>query len=193
MLQKKHDDINILVYGLRKNGLLNKKNISFESEITKAVYRYTLLDYELDNICNTLENAKIEFIPLKGSVIRKYYPEPWLRTSADIDVLIHKSDIETAKMYFTEHLKYKFAEIHEYEASFYTLRGCHIELHFNLIDDDLVDSAATILKNVWDTTAKHNGYKYWCEMSNEMFYFYHIAHMAKHFLIGGCGSVRLFL
>ena len=25
---------------------------------------------------------------LKGAVLRQYYPEPWLRTSGDIDILV---------------------------------------------------------------------------------------------------------
>ena len=44
--------------------------------------------------CNALEKAQIPFVPLKGSVIRKYYPEAWMRTSSDIDVLVHKEDVE---------------------------------------------------------------------------------------------------
>lgn len=180
---KRHDVANMLAFGLKKNGL----PVSNEPEISKAVYRYTKQDYELNNICNALETAKIAFIPLKGSVIRKYYPEPWLRTGADIDVLIHKSDIEAAKTCFTEKLKYKFDGMNEYDVSFYSLSGCHTELHFNLIDDDLVETAKPVLEDVWNDAVKYPGCEYRHEMSAEMFYFYHITHMAKHFLIGGCG------
>ncbi len=191
-IAKKHDVINILAFALKKNGLINKEFKELDDKISISIYRYIKLDYELKNICNALETAKIPFIPLKGSVIREYYPEPWMRTSADIDVLIHDCDIETAKAYFTDNLKYKYAGMHEYEASFYTASGCHVELHFNLIDNDLANSAAKVLDKVWDTAIKHNNYEYWCEMSGELFYFYHIAHMAKHFEIGGCG-IRPFI
>lgn len=191
-IAKKNDVINILAFALKENGLIKKECKELDDEISISVYRYARLDYELKRICSTLETAKIPFIPLKGSVIRDYYPEPWMRTSADIDVLIHSSDIETAKTYLINNLKYKYVGIHEYEISFYTLSGCHIELHFNLIDNDLANSAATVLNNVWGTATKHKNYEYWCEMSEELFYFYHIAHMAKHFEIGGCG-IRPFI
>lgn len=191
-VSKKHDVISILALGLKKNGLLNDENKSIEAEMSKAVYRYIKSEYELENICNALETAKVSFIPLKGSVIRKYYPEPWMRTSADIDVLIHGTDIERAKLYLSENLKYKYAGTNEYDVSFYTAGGCHIELHFNLMEDDLVSSAAAVLENVWDTAVEHTGCDYWYEMSDELFYYYHIAHMAKHFVIGGCG-IRPFI
>ena len=31
--------------------------------------------------CAVLEEAKIPYIPLKGTVLRDYYPEAWMRTS----------------------------------------------------------------------------------------------------------------
>lgn len=191
-ISKNHDVINILSFGLQKNGLLNENNESLEAELLNSVYRYTKLDYELNCLCDALESAQVPFIPLKGSVIRKYYPEPWLRTSCDIDVLIQHCDIEKAKLCFQDTLKYKYIDENDYHLSFASQNGCHIELHFDLIQDNRVNTASQVLKNVWDTAAKHTGFDYWYEMSDEMFYVYHITHMAKHFTRGGCG-IRPFI
>lgn len=191
-ISKNHDVINILSFGLRKNDLLKENGESLETELLKSVYRYTKLDYELNCLCNALESAQIPFIPLKGSVIRKYYPEPWLRTSCDIDILIHHCDIEKAKLCFQNTLKYKYVDENDYHISFATQSGCHIELHFDLIQANRVNTASLVLKDVWDTASKHTGFDYWYEMQEEMFYFYHITHMAKHFTNGGCG-IRPFI
>ena len=67
-----------------------------EQYISKAVFRYEQLNYENERICMALEKAQIPFIPLKGSIIRKYYPESWMRTSCDVDVLVHEEDAEKA-------------------------------------------------------------------------------------------------
>ncbi len=191
-ISKNHDVINILSFGLQKNGLLNENNESLEAELLNSVYRYTKSDYELNCLCDALESAQVPFIPLKGSVIRKYYPEPWLRTSCDIDVLIQHCDIEKAKLCFQDTLKYKYIDENDYHLSFASQNGCHIELHFDLIQDNRVNTASQVLKNVWDAAAKHTGFDYWYEMSDEMFYVYHITHMAKHFTRGGCG-IRPFI
>ena len=52
---------------------------------------------EYENLCSAFEKAQIPFLPLKGSVIRKYYPEAWMRTSCDIDILVHDEDVGRAK------------------------------------------------------------------------------------------------
>ena len=60
---------------LEKNerATIEKIKAKFDEQIFTAVYRYENITYELEQICKTLEEAKIPFIPLKGSVIRKYY------------------------------------------------------------------------------------------------------------------------
>lgn len=47
-----------------------------------AIYRYEKINYELNRLRSALNEAQIPFIPLEGSVLRQYYPEPWMRTSS---------------------------------------------------------------------------------------------------------------
>ena len=61
-----------------------------------AIYRYVRMDHALEGICRILEAAQIPFVPLKGAVLRQYYPEPWMRTSGDIDILVQEKDFERA-------------------------------------------------------------------------------------------------
>lgn len=97
-LSKSHDLAHIVGNSLIKNGLVSDPELKagFKKQIMTAVYRYEKLQYELTRLKDVLNEAKIPFIPLKGSVIRKFYPEPWLRTSCDIDVLVKEKDIERA-------------------------------------------------------------------------------------------------
>ena len=89
-LARYHDLTHLLALGLRNNGLLTLENGELEKEIFHAAFRFEQLNYELTSICRTLERAQVPFIPLKGSVLRQYYPEPWMRTSCDIDVLVRE-------------------------------------------------------------------------------------------------------
>ena len=98
-LSKKHDIAHLVGDALDKNGLLldgSEAKKRFLQERNMAVYRYEQLQYELDCICDTFEEAKIPFIPLKGAVIRQYYPEPWMRTSCDIDILVEEEKLSDA-------------------------------------------------------------------------------------------------
>ena len=85
-LSKSHDLAHIVGNSLIKNGLVTDPELkaAFKKQIMTAVYRYEKIQYELTRLKDVLNEAKIPFIPLKGSVIRKFYPEPWLRTSCDI-------------------------------------------------------------------------------------------------------------
>lgn len=56
----------------------------------------------------------------------------------------------------------------------------------------MINKSSEVLKSVWDIAIIQEPYKYWCKMPDEMFYFYHVAHMTKHFENGGCG-IRPFI
>lgn len=192
-LAQKHDVIHLIVFALKKNGLLDESNKNLESKMLIAVYRLEKLNYELTKLCATLEQAKIPFIPLKGSVLRQYYPEPWMRTSCDIDVLVHGEDLQRVVSYLSDNLGYRRESQNSHDISMFTQGGVHIEVHYNLVENGGVNSALAVLDTVWDTAIRRDGYTCHYEMPDEMFYFYHIAHMAKHFVgTGGCG-IRPFL
>lgn len=194
-LAKSHDLAHLVGDALIKNGLIANEEIKakFQQQILLAVCRYEQLQYELIRLEATLNEAEIPFIPLKGPVIRRYYPEPWMRTSCDIDVLVKEADLKRAIACLTDGLQYRYEAQNRHDVSLFTQQGQHIELHYTLLEDGLVNSALVVLDTVWDTAIRRDGYTYWCEMPDEMFYFYHIAHMAKHFVAtGGCG-IRPFL
>lgn len=187
-----HDIDHLIVYALKQNGLIPKEYAGIERSIFKAAYRYEQLKYEYDELCQTLEAAHIPFLPLKGSVLRDYYPEPWMRTSCDIDVLVHEETLERVTDLLVNENGYKYEGKGSHDVSLFSPGGVHIELHYSLVEDGIAKESSSVLNTVWDTVAVKEGYSYWYEMPDDMFYFYHIAHMAKHFENGGCG-IRPFI
>ncbi len=188
----KHDVVHLLVYGLKQNDLISQEYAEIEKCIFSAVYRYERLKHEYENLCDALENARIPFIPLKGSVIRKYYPESWMRTSCDIDVLVHEEDLDKAVAMLVSDCGYTYSGKGSHNVSLFTSSKLHIELHFDLVEDGIAQESSEVLKDVWNTAKIREGYMFWHEMPDNMFYFYHIAHMAKHIENGGCG-IRPFI
>jgi uncharacterized membrane protein len=191
-ISKAHDLCNVVGSAVIKNGL-HKQNgqmqAKFNDAVLRSVGRYERISHELTNICKTLENAKIPFIPLKGSVLRAYYAEPWLRTSCDIDIFINLSDAEKAVKALEKDLGFKVENKWINEWSVFSPSGVHIEIHYI---DNGQKTEVFVLKDVWDHATVVGGKVYQYAMSWEYFYLYHIAHMAKHFYSSGCG-VRTFL
>lgn len=188
-----HDLTHLVHYGFvraRMVECLKDKTKDFESAHAIAVFRYLKIARELNDMANALERAEIDFMFLKGSQLRFYYPEPWMRTSSDIDVLI-KEDSEKQAHKVLEKLNYKYIGKHQRAVrNFKTPSGVHIELHTQIRDNG--DIADEYLKSVWDTAIRENGYGHKYKMDDCTFLFHHVAHMAKHFCNGGCG-VRSFL
>lgn len=163
---------------------------AFKQTAFMAFYRYSQIKYAYDGICKTLEEGRIPFIPLKGSVLRKYYPEPWMRTSCDIDILVRREDLENAKNLLVEKLQFKFLQKGNHDISLLGPNRVLLELHFRMIER--WKKTENILQCIWNEAVPvRNGSFEYC-LSNEMFCFFHIAHMAKHTAVGGCG-LRPFL
>ena len=118
-LAKKHDLAHIAGNALSKLGVLGDNEISkkFKQVSMQAVYRYVRINSEYQKLCKTLEEAQIPFIPLKGAVLRNYYPEPWMRTSCDIDILVKSEDLDAAILMLTKGLDYQLGKKMFYDVS----------------------------------------------------------------------------
>ena len=188
-LSNMHDIAHLIGDALLRNNLLSETEEinAFREPIVMAVLRYEQQAVGLKDICQVLEKEKIGYMPLKGAVIRGYYPEPWMRTCCDIDVLIHEKDIETAKRALT-----KSGFITDGKKHFHDVHFCNnninLELHFSICEN--MAQTDTLLRKVWDYAEKVGDYEY--RQAAEYFVFHHIAHMAYHFLSGGCG-IRPFI
>lgn len=190
-LADSQDVVYIVGYALSKLNLLqgNIKDKFFKEQLV-TLYRYESIVHELDSVSDLFEKNAIQFIPLKGSVIRQYYPKPEMRTSCDIDILIHKEDIGKASELLKEYLDYVYDDKCGHDISFYSPTETKLELHHTLMEYDYKEKE--ILDKVWEYAHVENGYKYKHVLDGAFFMFYHIVHMAKHLRGGGCGT-RYFL
>ena len=185
-LAQQHELQAMAAYGLVLAGGLTEEQEHRCWELICHIISYQeQMDQELHSTCELLEKAELAYLPLKGAVIRRLYPEPWLRTSGDIDIL--NRDADGAAKYLVKHgYQYKMKGSHD--ISVISPQGVLVELHFQLIDTDA--KVNSILEQVWDYAKLREGNQHY-EMAPELFYFYHIAHMAKHMIHGGCG-IRFF-
>ena len=188
-LAREHDLGHLLSIGAERCGvkLSDETRAVADSERMTAVYRHVGLRGELSSILATLEDGGIDHLPLKGSVIRAFYPEPWMRTSCDIDILVREEDLEKAKSLLESELEYKYVSMGNHDISLESPGGVHLELHYRPLNDYVLDDYDKPLADLFGTLRLQNGYSHRYEMPPEYFYYYHIAHMAKHYVNGGSG------
>ena len=212
-LSKLHDLAHLVGNALIKNNLLDEENPSadkeqsdgkkqsdneshggairsevkqkFEKQILTAIYRYENINGELESLKAAFEEEKIPFIPLKGSVIRQYYPEPWLRTSCDIDVLVHEEDTERAIAALTDKYGYTLKDKGYHDYSLFSSAGVHLELHFNIKEN--INTIDGVLIKAWDYAELCDGKTYEYMFVGEFLMYHQFAHASYHFVNGGCG------
>ena len=184
-LAKSHDLAHLVGDALIKNDLIGdgEAKAKFQKQMMLAVYRYEKINYELGRLRKVLNEAKIPFIPLKGSVLRKYYPEPWMRTSCDIDVLVHEEAVDQTAQIIVDKLGYTYEKKQYHDISLMSDGGVHLELHHTIKENKANIDA--LLSECWDYAAPSDDYE--CCFTNEFFFFHQIAHASYHFLHGGCG------
>lgn len=193
-LASRHDLAHLVGQGASKLGLQSNESLKQCTDAAmRAFLRYMQLDTAYQNACNALEAAQIPFIPLKGSVLRNWYPESWMRTSCDIDILVKEEILDTAVAVLTEKLGYTAWPKGDHDITLVAPEGIHLELHYDTIQERYeVGQCRNVLADIWQDAKPVKPGSCHMVLSDEMFYFYHMAHMAKHFEVGGCG-IRAFL
>ena len=183
-LAKKHDLAHMVSDFVYKNKIEVAPELGarLQREEIMSVYRYEQMKFAFEEICESFERAEIPYIPLKGSVIRPYYPRENMRTSCDIDILIHEEALESAISILVAK-GYECKERNYHDVSLHSPNNIHLELHFNIQEN--MDNLDAVLKDVWEYALPVSNSRY--ELSKEFFAFHIFAHMAYHFVSGGCG------
>lgn len=187
-----HDVAHLVGQGAGKLQLPDSKPLQAgKAAAMRAFVRCTRQEVALQQACQVLEAGQVPFIPLKGSVLRRHYPEGWLRTSCDIDILVREQQLPQARQ-LLEAAGWRYAGFSSHDISLLSPGGEHLELHHTTLEDCYSEAAAAVMDGIWEDARPVCGKQYQMELSDGLFYFYHMAHMAKHFLAGGCG-IRPFL
>lgn len=152
----------------------------------KAIRKNMLLDAERGAILHRLEEAGIWYMPLKGCILKDWYPKPGMREMADNDILIDPSGQEQVREIFRQR---------GYTVIYYQ-KGIHdvykkppiynFEMHTALFHKQYVDFAAEY-SDVKEQLLPMEGTKYGFRFSPEDFYVYILAHAYKHFQLSGIG------
>lgn len=195
-LSRAHDLAHLAADALEKCGLSPERIPTetaerFHRRLLKSIYRCQRNQYVFERVCAIFDGEKIDYIPLKGSVIRAAYPEPWMRTTSDIDILVREDDFSRAvELFKSKGYQYKASSLHDVSLS--SPEGVTLELHHSMLSFLRGTPAFTVVSRIW--AYAHPAYEGACRyvLEPKMFDYLHIAHMAEHFEIGGCG-VRPFV
>ncbi|MBR5445526.1 MAG: nucleotidyltransferase family protein [Clostridia bacterium] len=188
-VSRKHNIAAIVFYGAVNCGL------PLEDACMQELYQMTMRSiavsfrqtHEIEQIENAFRQEGIEYMPLKGTILKGLYPKPEMRTMGDADILIKLEQYAKVGEIVTQlGFAFQYESDHELVWKKPTL---YLELHKSIMTSynrDFYSYFGTgwkIAKKVPDCS------RY--EMSAEDFYIFIFVHFTKHYRISGIGIKHL--
>ena len=165
------------------------RDAAFTQAKGKAIRKVALFDAERVAVLRALEEAGIWYMPLKGSVMKGYYPKFGMRQMADNDILYDVSrsaDVRTImeSLGFTTVMYVQ----NNYNHDHYDKEPvCNFEMHRALFAPVSGDRLCDYYLNIKDRLVKDKENAYGYHFTDEDFYIYITAHEYKHYSGRGTG------
>ena len=147
--------------------------------------------HERKSIYEALEENKIDYLPLKGCLLKDMYPDPNYREMSDLDILIREKDADQIKS-LMENMGYTCSAFRQYvHDGYYRKPFMHVEMHYRLFSEDHFQKRgwdvthSDFFINPWKYAHKADGCRY--RFDEDDLYVYLIMHLAKHYLGSGAG------
>ncbi|MBQ7595854.1 MAG: nucleotidyltransferase family protein [Clostridia bacterium] len=181
---KEHNISSIIYFAVKQMKNVPAEIVKiFEEVYLRACLKTAVIDVEIPALLDAFEKGGVRHMVLKGFIMRDYYPDPIMRSMGDVDILVG-SDLEKAHQIMIES-KYKFHS-EGFLHSNYSKPNVYIELHKSLVDE-YFDTMYRYYGEGFEKARIADGYKYRYVFSDEDFYIFLLAHVAKHFKISGTG------
>ena len=186
-LCKNHSLLPLLYVSLKKYNIeLNEEQEKYLTKAYKnAVFIEAVQETEKSLILDALFNNNIKCMPLKGSIIKYLYPSPELRTMSDLDILYEPGKGKLVNDVLSG-LGYKCEKSGGTDDEYNKPPFMNVEMHRIMVDGNF-EAIADYYNNIWDVVKPIKEGSLIYEMSKEDFYIHMVAHVARHYAVGGIG------
>lgn len=138
--------------------------------------------YSIKEIFSAFDEKEIDYLPLKGTVLKGLYPKSEMRSMSDADILIKTEQYDKFKPIM---LNLGYTEVTESDHELiWNKQNIHIEFHKRLIPSYNKDYYA-YYGDGWQLAKIKNGTRYSMTDEDQMIYLF--THFAKHYRDAGIG------
>ena len=190
IMARKHSVASMVCMALEKTAIFANADEATKKQWidakNKAIRKNMLLDAERKTILHELETQGIWYMPLKGSILKDWYPKPGMREMADNDILFDASKRKEVKAIFqgrgytvkgynkSNHDEYEKPPIYNFEM--------HVELYHKIYDTFNEKYADVKQRLIPDAEVPYRFH-----FTPEDFYVFVITHAYKHYSSSGTG------
>ena len=183
-LAGKHSMRGITAFALEHAGIHDE---AFTAAKGQAIRKVVILSVEREKVLAELEQAGIWYMPMKGAVLKDYYPAIGMRESSDCDILFDPSRAEDVRDIMTG-LGFRVEEYGMFQHDVYFKPPVsNFEMHRKLFVLERYGKCYTYYMDTKRNLLKDTGNDYGYHYSLEDFYVYMIAHEYLHYAEGGTG------
>ena len=181
---QKHSLSAIVAYSLEKAGI---KDHNFQQAKAKSIRKVTVMEIDKELLFQRMETEGIWYMPLKGAVIKDFYPSLGTRQMSDFDILFDSKyarqvhDILLSLGFNCEHLGKSNHDV------YFKQPVSNFEMHTSLFNKTHKSEIYNYYKSVKDRLIKDEDNDYGYHFSVDDLYIYLTAHEYKHFHKGGTG------
>ena len=177
-----HQMTSVIAFALDSAGI---KDDRFTEEKYRTVAQHVVLDTERKEITTELEKAGIWYLPLKGMVIRNYYPNIAMRQMCDNDILYDADfSLKVNSIMETHGFRRVPPDGIEHQEVYTKPPFCVFEMHPMLFDTWTDENYLKYYNSIQTKLIGEGAEKH---LSNEDFYIYMITHEHKHYFWKGTG------
>lgn len=156
-------------------------------KLSKSVRKSILFDDERKKLFMFMEQEGIWYLPLKGTVLKDYYPAVGMRQMSDNDILFDAQQSKKLRKYM-ESCGYKCGNIGKGAHDVYKKEPVYnFEMHRTLFDGNIQEIFHAYYADVKKRLLHNENSEYGYHFSKEDFYIYTTAHAYKHYSAGGTG------
>ena len=162
---------------------------TLKQESRRRVIGQTLATQTILRLVGAMEGAGLHPLIMKGAACRSTYPVPDLRPSSDEDILVPAEEFSRCAAFLLDYGCQQTvageAE-RDFELSFHTPEGLHIELHRTPFapDSDTLSGCNPLFEGAWARGMELEGFR---TMSPHDHMLYLILHAFKHLIHSGFG------
>ena len=190
IMARKHSVASMVCMALEKTAIFANADEATKKQWidakNKAIRKNMLLDAERKTISHELETQGIWYMPLKGSILKDWYPKPGMREMADNDILFDPSGREQVREIF-QNRGYKTVSFRKGNHDVYEKEPIYnFEMHVSLFDGTYKELTEQY-ENVKERLLPVDGTTYQFAFTPEDFYVFVLAHAHKHYSHSGTG------
>lgn len=170
-------------YALEAIGI---KNHEFTQAKEKAIRKNILLDAERARLLQRFESEQIWYMPLKGALLKDWYPKLGMRQMSDNDILCDPACRDRIRDIMPE-LGFTLEKNSRNVDEYFKQPVHNFEIHDSLFTQYKKEKIFEYYANIKSKLIKDSNHVYGYHFSHEDFYVYMTAHEYKHYKYGGTG------